>query len=73
MFGSKKSKSHESPANEPGARKYKVPYGTANRVAKELTLSHVHVGKVIKGERKAGPTLAEALEREERLAAGALS
>ena len=50
----------------PKKRKYKVPRGTAALVARQLKLSPVHIGKVVKGERIGGSEVREALERIEK-------
>lgn len=48
-----------------GKRKYKVPRGTAAKLAKELGLSAVQCQECVRGNRKPGVALKEALEREE--------
>lgn len=49
----------------PLPRKFKVDRGTAARVARDLGLSAVHVGYVIKGVRVPSTALFERLETEE--------
>lgn len=47
--------------NETG---YKLKRGAQSRIARRLKLDLSHVGRVIKGERKGGPKLMRAIERE---------
>lgn len=44
--------------------KVKLEYGSATRIAKKVKVSVAHVTLVLKGERKPGPRLARAIQRE---------
>lgn len=43
---------------------FKLKRGAQTRIARRLKLDLSHVGRVIKGERKGGPKLMKAIERE---------
>lgn len=51
-------------------RKYKVPRGTAAKLARETGLSAVHVQECVRGKRTPGQLLYECLVREEDAARG---